>query len=115
MYWIIAIVRPQAIEAVRAELLDMGCLAMTVTECSGFGRQYGKVEVYRGAEYRVELLPKVRIEVGCTRGELNQAIEAICKGARSGHEGKIGDGKIFVFEMGESVRIRTGETGRDAL
>jgi len=115
MYWLVAVVRPAAVEAVRSELLEIGCVAMTVTECTGFGRQHGKVEVYRGTEYRVEFLPKARIEVGCTKGELAQALEAITRGARSPDGGKIGDGKIFVFDLQDAVRIRTGETQRDAL
>jgi len=116
MFWLIAIVRPAAVEAVRTELLEIGCLAMTVTACSGFGRQRGKREVYRASEYRVEFVAKARIEVGCSKGELNQAIEAIGRGSRSPNDGgQFGDGKIFAFALGNAIRIRTGECDRDAL
>jgi len=85
---------------------------MTVTEVKGFGRQHGHTELYRGAEYVVDFLPKLKIEVAVSDDQLDRAIEAISNSARTG---KIGDGKIFVFDLQQVVRIRTGETGKDAL
>jgi len=115
MYWLSCVIRTGTLESVRENLSNIGCIAITVSEVEGFGRQKGHTEVYRGAEYEVVMVPKVRVEVACSDGELNQAIEAICDGGRSGAEGALGDGKIFVFKLPEAVRIRTGERGRDAL
>jgi nitrogen regulatory protein PII len=97
---------------VREALSDIGVAGITVTEVKGFGRQKGHTELYRGAEYVVDFLPKVKIEVGVDDDKCDAAIDAISKAA---HTGKIGDGKIFVFSLDQAVRIRTGETGKDAL
>ncbi len=115
MNWVCSIIRTTALERVRENLANIGCIAITVSEVEGFGRQKGHTEVYRGAEYEVLMVPKVRVEVACSDGELNQAIEAICDGGRSGAHGALGDGKVFVFKLQEAMRIRTGETGRNAL
>ncbi len=96
----------------REALSDIGVAGITVTEVKGFGRQKGHTELYRGAEYVVDFLPKVKIEVGVDDDKCDAAIDAISKAA---HTGKIGDGKIFVFSLDQAVRIRTGETGKDAL
>ena len=90
----------------------MGCSGLTVTEVKGFGRQKGHTELYRGAEYTVDFLPKVKVEVILADNMVDKAIDAIIKAARTG---KIGDGKIFVTDVGQVVRIRTGETGEDAV
>lgn len=107
-----AIIKPFKLDDVREALSEIGVQGITVTEVKGFGRQKGHTELYRGAEYVVDFLPKVRIDVAIPDGLTDQAIEAITTAARTG---KIGDGKIFVFELGQAVRIRTGETGADAL
>ncbi|MHB1531261.1 P-II family nitrogen regulator [Acidithiobacillus sp.] len=112
MKLITAIVKPFKLDDVREALSAMGIQGLTVTEVKGFGRQKGHTELYRGAEYVVDFLPKVKIEAVVADEALDQAIEAIEKGARTG---KIGDGKIFVSEVAEAVRIRTGETGAEAL
>ena len=112
MKLITAIVKPFKLDDVREALSAMGIQGLTVTEVKGFGRQKGHTELYRGAEYVVDFLPKVRIEAVMADEVLDHAIEAIEKGARTG---KIGDGKIFVSEVIEAVRIRTGETGAEAL
>ena len=112
MKLITAIVKPFKPDDVREALSAMGIQGLTVTEVKGFGRQKGHTELYRGAEYVVDFLPKVKIEAVVADEVLDQAIEAIEKGARTG---KIGDGKIFVSEVTEAVRIRTGETGAEAL
>ena len=107
-----AIVRPHVVEAVKAALQEVGVVGMTVTEVKGFGRQKGHTELYRGAEYVVDFLPKVKIEVAVKNEMLDQVIEAIEKAANTG---KIGDGKIFVSDLQQVIRIRTGETGAEAL
>ena len=107
-----AIVKPFKLDEVREALSEVGVTGLTVTEVKGFGRQKGHTELYRGAEYVVDFLPKVKIEVVVTENQVEPAIEAIVKAARTG---KIGDGKIFVFELEQVYRIRTGETGADAL
>ena len=109
---ITAIIKPFKLEEVREALGDVGVSGLTVTEVKGFGRQKGHTELYRGAEYVVDFLPKVKIEVIVGEGTVERAIEAICKAARTG---RIGDGKIFVSNIEEVVRIRTGETGIDAV
>jgi nitrogen regulatory protein P-II 2 len=114
MYWVIAFIRPTAVLTVRKNLENIGILGGTLSEVEGFGRQRGHTEIYRGHEYEVLTSPKVRLEVACSKGELNQAIEAICDGGRSG-AGTIGDGKIFVLSLEEAVRIRTGDAGLKAL
>jgi nitrogen regulatory protein P-II 2 len=107
-----AIIKPFKLDEVREALSAIGVQGITVTEVKGFGRQKGHTELYRGAEYVVDFLPKVKIEAAIRDELLEQAIEAIEKAARTG---KIGDGKIFVFELEQVIRIRTGETGVDAL
>jgi nitrogen regulatory protein P-II 1 len=106
-----AIIKPFKLEEVREALSEIGISGLTVTEVKGFGRQKGHTELYRGAEYVVDFLPKVKIEVVLADQIVDQAVEAIIKAARSG---KIGDGKIFVMPVEQVVRIRTGETGEDA-
>ena len=107
-----AIVKPFKLDEVREALAEVGVTGLTVTEVKGFGRQKGHTELYRGAEYVVDFLPKVKIEVVVTDKMIDQAIEAIIKAARTG---KIGDGKVFVTEVGQVVRIRTGETNEAAV
>jgi nitrogen regulatory protein P-II 2 len=107
-----AIIKPFKLDDVREALSEIGVQGVTVTEVKGFGRQKGHTELYRGAEYVVDFLPKVKIEVAVDDGLVDQVIEAITKVARTG---KIGDGKIFVFDLEQAVRIRTGETGPEAL
>jgi nitrogen regulatory protein P-II 2 len=97
---------------VRAALSEIGVQGMTVTEVKGFGRQKGHTELYRGAEYVVDLLPKVKIEIAVEAAQVERVIETITRAARTG---KIGDGKIFVCPLEHVVRVRTGETGKDAL
>jgi nitrogen regulatory protein P-II 2 len=107
-----AIIKPFKLDEVREALSEIGVQGITVTEVKGFGRQKGHTELYRGAEYVVDFLPKVKIEAALNDDLLDRAIEAIEKAAKTG---KIGDGKIFVFDLLQVVRIRTGETGADAL
>ncbi|UYM14008.1 P-II family nitrogen regulator [Endozoicomonas euniceicola] len=107
-----AIIKPFKLDDVREALSDIGVQGITVTEVKGFGRQKGHTELYRGAEYVVDFLPKVKIEVGISDDLLDQVIEAISKAANTG---KIGDGKIFVTTLEQAIRIRTGETGEDAI
>ena len=112
MKLITAIIKPFKLDDVREALSEIGVSGMTVTEVKGFGRQKGHTELYRGAEYAVDFLPKVKVEVAIDDGMLDQCIEAISKSANTG---KVGDGKVFVTGLDELVRIRTGETGADAL
>jgi nitrogen regulatory protein P-II 2 len=112
MKLVTAIIKPFKLDDVRDALSEVGVQGVTVTEVKGFGRQKGHTELYRGAEYVVDFLPKVKIEVAIEAKLLDRVIEAITKAARTD---KIGDGKIFVFELEQVVRIRTGETGKDAL
>jgi nitrogen regulatory protein P-II 2 len=112
MKLITAIIKPFKLDDVREALSEVGVQGMTVTEVKGFGRQKGHTELYRGAEYVVDFLPKVKIETAVGDDMLEQAIEAITKSANTG---KVGDGKIFVTALEEVVRIRTGETGSDAV
>ena len=112
MKQITAIIKPFKLEEVREALGDMGVSGLTVTEVKGFGRQKGHTELYRGAEYVVDFLPKVKIEAVVPEAMVERAIEAITKAARTG---KIGDGKVFVTNLEQVIRIRTGETGKDAL
>jgi nitrogen regulatory protein P-II 2 len=107
-----AIIKPFKLDEVREALSAIGVQGITVTEVKGFGRQKGHTELYRGAEYVVDFLPKVKVEAALADDLLDRAIEAIEKAANTG---KIGDGKIFVFDVLQVVRIRTGETGADAL
>ena len=112
MKQVTAIIKPFKLDDVRDALAEVGVQGVTVTEVKGFGRQKGHTELYRGAEYVVDFLPKVKIEVAIDARMLDKAIEAITKAARTG---KIGDGKIFVSEVEQVIRIRTGETGKEAL
>ncbi len=112
MKLISAIIKPFKLDDVRDELAEIGIQGLTVTEVKGFGRQKGHTELYRGAEYVVDFLPKVKIEIALDEDIVDAAIEAICKVTNTG---KIGDGKIFVTKLEQVVRIRTGESGRDAL
>jgi len=107
-----AIIKPFKLDDVREALSDIGVQGITVTEVKGFGRQKGHTELYRGAEYVVDFLPKVKIEVAICADMLDQVIEAIASAANTG---KIGDGKIFVTSLEQVIRIRTGETGTDAI
>ncbi|RVU31698.1 MULTISPECIES: P-II family nitrogen regulator [Neptunomonas] len=107
-----AVIKPFKLDDVREALSDIGIQGVTVTEVKGFGRQKGHTELYRGAEYVVDFLPKVKIEVAIDDELLDQVIEAISKTANTG---KIGDGKIFVMPLEQVIRIRTGESGPDAL
>ena len=112
MKLITAIIKPFKLDEVREALSSIGVQGITVTEVKGFGRQKGHTELYRGAEYVVDFLPKVKLEVAISESLLDQAVEAIENAARTG---KIGDGKIFVSSLESVVRIRTGETGQEAL
>jgi len=112
MKLITAIIKPFKLDDVREALSEVGVQGMTVTEVKGFGRQKGHTELYRGAEYVVDFLPKVKIEAAVDDGLLDQVVEAITKAANTG---KVGDGKIFVSALENVVRIRTGETGPDAV
>ena len=107
-----AIIKPFKLDDVKEALQEIGLQGMTVTDVRGFGRQKGHTELYRGAEYVVDFLPKVKIELVLDDGQVERAVEAIKNAA---HSGRIGDGKIFVSPVEDAVRIRTGETGRDAI
>jgi len=107
-----AIVRPHVLEGVKAALQEVGVMGMTITEVKGFGRQKGHTETYRGSEYKIDFLPKVKIEVVLPDEMVDLAIDAILKTAKTG---KFGDGKIFVFPVEEVIRIRTAERGEQAL
>ncbi len=111
MKFVTAILKPFKLDDVREALSEMGVSGITVTEVKGFGRQKGHTELYRGAEYVVDFLPKVKLEVAVTDEQLDAVIDAIVKKSNTG---KIGDGKIFVFNLEQVVRIRTGETGAEA-
>ncbi len=112
MKFVSAILKPFKLDDVREALSEVGVAGITVTEVKGFGRQKGHTELYRGAEYVVDFLPKVKLEVAVADEQLDAVIEAIAKTANTG---KIGDGKIFVYDLEQVVRIRTGETGAEAL
>ncbi|HET7922895.1 MAG TPA: P-II family nitrogen regulator [Gammaproteobacteria bacterium] len=112
MKMVSAVIKPFKLDDVREALSDLGVQGITVTEVKGFGRQKGHTELYRGAEYVVDFLPKMKIELAVPDDLLDRAIEAITKAARTG---KIGDGKIFVTSLEQAIRIRTGETDADAL
>ena len=112
MKFVTAIIKPFKLDEVREALSAIGVQGITVTEVKGFGRQKGHTELYRGAEYVVDFLPKVKIEIAIADDLLDQVIEAVEKSANTG---KIGDGKIFVFDLSQAIRIRTGESGAEAL
>ena len=112
MFKIEAFLRPSALESVQSALGELGIAGMSVTEIRGFGRQRGHREVYRGAEYRIDFVPKIKVEVVVGDAARDQAINAIVEAAKSG---KVGDGKVFASPIQEAVRIRTGETGETAL
>ncbi len=112
MKLITAIIKPFKLDDVRKAISDIGVKGITVTEVRGFGRQRGHTEIYRGAEYAVEFVPKTKIEIAVDDSLTDQVIEAIVASARTG---KVGDGKIFVFDLGQVVRIRTNERGADAI
>ncbi len=112
MKLVTAIIKPFKLDDVREALSEIGVQGITVTEVKGFGRQKGHTELYRGAEYVVDFLPKVKLEIAINAEMQDQVIEAITKAANTG---KIGDGKIFVFDLGQVIRIRTGESGAEAL
>lgn len=112
MKFVTAIIKPYKLNEVREALTTIGVSGVTVTEVKGFGRQKGHTEIYRGAEYVVEFLPKIKIEVAIADEQLDKVLDSIQKAANTG---KIGDGKIFVFDLEQILRIRTGETGTDAI
>ena len=112
MKMVVAIIKPFKLDDVREALAEVGVQGITVTEVKGFGRQKGHTELYRGAEYVVDFLPKVKVEAAVTDDIVERAVEAVEQSARTG---KIGDGKVFVYDLEQVVRIRTGETGREAL
>jgi nitrogen regulatory protein P-II 2 len=112
MKMIMAIIKPFKLDDVRAALAEVGVQGITVTEVKGFGRQKGHTELYRGAEYVVDFLPKVKLEMAVDDEQVERVIEAISTAARTG---KIGDGKVFVTDLGQAIRIRTGESGSRAL
>jgi nitrogen regulatory protein P-II 2 len=112
MKLVIAVIKPFKLDAVRDALSAVGVQGMTVSDVRGFGRQKGQTEIYRGAEYTTNMVPKVRLEIVVEDGLVPRVVETIQQVARSG---KIGDGKLFVLDVHEAVRIRTGETGHDAL
>ncbi len=112
MKLVTAVIKPFKLDDVREALSEIGVQGVTVTEVKGFGRQKGHTELYRGAEYVVDFLPKVKIEIAIGDDMLDRVLEAISKAANTG---KIGDGKIFVVDLQQAIRIRTGETGTDAV
>ena len=112
MKLITAIIKPFKLEEVRESLDKIGITGMTITEVKGFGRQKGHTELYRGAEYVIDFLPKIKVEIAISIDQLNEVIDAITKSAGTG---KIGDGKIFVSSLDQVIRIRTGETDQDAI
>ena len=112
MKLIIATIKPFKLEEVREALTELGVKGMMVTEIKGFGAQSGPTEIYRGAEYAVNFVPKVKLELVVDEGMADQVVETITNTAKTG---KIGDGKIFVLDVGQAVRVRTGETGLDAI
>jgi nitrogen regulatory protein PII len=110
--WVIAIIQPHRLNAVRDALSAVDVHGLTVSEVKGYGRQKGHTEIYRGAEYQINYIPKLKLELAVDSGELEQVVEAIRAAALTG---KIGDGKVFVLDLQSAMRIRTGETGADAL
>jgi nitrogen regulatory protein P-II 1 len=115
MKYIIAIVQPSRLEAVKEALSKVEVFRLTVSDVQGLGRQKGHTEVYRGHEYQVNLIRKVKLEIAVNEEFVEPTIEAIIRGARTGEEGKIGDGKIFILPLDDVIRIRTGERGGEAI
>src|SRR5205814_3949997 len=115
MKLIIAIIQPSKLEEVKAALTEVEVFRLTVLDCQGFGRQKGQTELYRGHEYKINLLRKVQLQIAVNDDFVEPTISAIVKGGRTGEKGQIGDGKIFVLPMDDCVRIRTGERGREAI
>jgi|SRR5215831_13902631 nitrogen regulatory protein PII len=112
MKLIIAIIQPHRLDAVRERLTGIGIAGLTVSEVRGYGRQKGHTEIYRGAEYQISFLPKLKIEVAVPDGRADDTVQAITQASRTG---RIGDGKIFVLDLEQALRVRTGETGDNAL
>jgi nitrogen regulatory protein P-II 2 len=112
MKMVVAIIKPAKLDSVRDALTGIGVQGLTVTEVRGFGRQGGHTEIYRGAEYKIDFVPKLRIDIGIDDSQVEQVLETIRDAAKTD---RIGDGKIFILDLGEAMRIRTGETGSDAL
>jgi nitrogen regulatory protein P-II 2 len=112
MKLVVAIIQPHRLDAVREALTEIGINGMTVTEVRGYGRQKGHTEIYRGAEYTISFMPKLKLEVALAEDRVDDVIATITKGARTG---KIGDGKVFVLDLESVLRVRTGETGEGAL
>ena len=112
MKLITAIIKPFKLDAVRQAVADLGIQGVTVTEVQGYGRQHGHTEIYRGAEYTVNFLPKAKVELAVDDSIAEQVLEAVCNVARTG---KTGDGKVWVVELDQALRVRTGETGPDAI
>ncbi len=112
MHLVTAIIKPFKLDDVREALSEIGVQGITVSEVKGFGRQKGHTELYRGAEYVIDFLPKVKLEIAVREDQLEPVIDAVTRGASTG---KIGDGKIFVVDLKQAIRIRTGETGPDAI
>jgi nitrogen regulatory protein P-II 2 len=115
MKYIIAIIQPSRLEAVKEALSKVAVFRLTVSDVQGLGRQKGHTEIYRGHEYEVNLIRKVKLEIAVNEEFVEPTIEAILRGARTGEEGKIGDGKIFILPLDDVVRIRTGERGGEAI
>ena len=115
MKYIVAIIQPQKLDAVREALGEVGIQGITVSDVQGFGRQKGHTEIYRGHEYQVNFVRKVKLEIACDTGAVEQVVDAIARTAKTGKEGKIGDGKLFVMDLADTIRIRTGERGPEAL
>ncbi|HYG75581.1 MAG TPA: P-II family nitrogen regulator [Planctomycetota bacterium] len=114
MKYVIAVIQPHKLDSVREALMATGVAGVTVSDVQGYGRQKGHTEVYRGHEYTVNFVRKVKLEIACDSSIADKVVEAITRAAKSG-DGKIGDGKIFVLDLADAVRIRTGERGKDAL
>ena len=112
MKLLVAIIQPHRLDAVRAALTEIGINGMTVTEVRGYGRQKGHTEIYRGAEYQIAFLPKLKLEVAVRNDRVDDVVAAVTQASRTG---KIGDGKIFVVDLEQALRVRTGEVGDDAL
>lgn len=112
MKWIVAVIQPHRLDAVREALVDINIQGLTVTEVKGYGRQKGHTEVYRGAEYQINYVPKLKLEIAVAGDQADRVVEVIASAAQTG---KIGDGKIFVVDLESALRIRTGETGSESL